>query len=193
VRGSGNCEGLQEFCVMASIDSKEAFELLDERRNVENQLAHLENQVRMDCVEPSAEMKPWKKFGAEMANRLILSQISALEDSYLEDTRSYGNLVTGWHGYLAGRSFQPGNRKVTTAGRRLAKEQEKIFSWSSCTSPISINSAAEQAEEIKVDSVARGAVSKAEKPAVGRKNSDSEPFKKKRKMQGSDDEAADGE
>ncbi len=55
-------------------------------------------------------------------------QIYALEGSYLQDTRSLGNILTGWDSYLSSRGSGALKRPMKF------KDSDRLFSLSSVTS-----------------------------------------------------------
>eukprot|EP01041_Mallomonas_annulata_P000949 gene949-1844_t len=65
---------------------------------------------------------------------LLEKQIYELESHYLEDTREFGNILTGWDQYLSHERVK---------GKKAIYNDERLFSLSSVTSPAS------RREEIK--------------------------------------------
>ena len=81
----------------------------------------------------TAALKRRKELRSELA--LIEKQIYDLESTYLEETRSFGNVFVGWDGY-----FNPNQtRDQTTRGKnkKTITNEERFFSLSSMTSPAS--------------------------------------------------------
>mmetsp|Transcript_33596 Transcript_33596/g.86032 ORF Transcript_33596/g.86032 Transcript_33596/m.86032 type:complete len:101 (-) Transcript_33596:1636-1938(-) len=70
-----------------------------------------------------------KKRKAEDDLRNVERQIYELEGRYLEDTSTYGNILTGWSSFLA--STSPGIRKE----KKDITPEERLFSLSSLTAP----------------------------------------------------------
>mmetsp|Transcript_17813 Transcript_17813/g.51014 ORF Transcript_17813/g.51014 Transcript_17813/m.51014 type:complete len:130 (-) Transcript_17813:105-494(-) len=62
----------------------------------------------------------------------VQEQLFALENRYLEETSATGNVVRGWEGYIDSRP----RSTMASKKERRAKASERIFSFSSVTSPI---------------------------------------------------------
>jgi len=69
-----------------------------------------------------------KKTSIEQRLMALEKQIYALEGSYLQDTRSLGNILTGWDSYLSSRGSGALKRPMKF------KESDRLFSLSSVTS-----------------------------------------------------------
>jgi chromatin modification-related protein EAF6 len=76
---------------------------------------------------PSALVTEVSRRRSELRSELtqIEKQIYDLEGSYLEETRDFGNVFTGWNNYL---SYEKTKAKKIT-------NDERLFSLSSMTSP----------------------------------------------------------
>ena len=85
-------------------------------------------------------------------------QIYALETSYLEKTAGAdsGNIVRGWEGLLPGGNPQHFIMS-TSSTRGGVREVDRIFSLSSVTSPLAVNSNLQQLQQQEAARLAREA------------------------------------
>lgn len=75
----------------------------------------------------SALQKRKKELMTELTQ--IEKQIYELETNYLEESREFGNIFTGWTKYVSGEILPKPKKQVTN--------EERLFSLSSVTSPAS--------------------------------------------------------
>jgi hypothetical protein len=75
-------------------------------------------------------MSDLKKRKAEVRKQLLTleKQIFDLETKYLEETKDFGNIFTGWENYLSSEKMKP-SKKILY--------EDRHFSLSSYTSPVS--------------------------------------------------------
>ncbi|KJE96078.1 hypothetical protein CAOG_06450 [Capsaspora owczarzaki ATCC 30864] len=83
-----------------------------------------------------------RKTQIDKSLQLLEQQIYAFEGSYLEDTQLYGNIIRGWDGYLSNRATNANDRQ-----KRRFKDTDRLFSLSSCTSPMAAIMAEQSTQE----------------------------------------------
>ncbi len=69
----------------------------------------------------------------------VQEQLLMLENRYLEETAGVGNVVRGWEGYID----RPRTQAAVHKKDRKFKPSERIFSYSSVTSPIPLDEGGE--------------------------------------------------
>ena len=74
----------------------------------------------------SENLKRKRELKKELAT--IEKQIFDLETIYLEETRDFGNIFTGWDAYLSVEKVKP---------KKVIYNDDRVFSLSSFTSPLS--------------------------------------------------------
>lgn len=101
-----------------------------------------------------ANTKRRKELRKELS--MIEKQIYDLETTYLDETREFGNVFSGWKLYLSAEKIKP---------RKAVLNEERLFSLSSVTSPASKRSdaKAEQPEKKEAGDKKKGAGDKRKK------------------------------
>ncbi len=74
----------------------------------------------------------------------VQQQLYDFEDEYLESTQITGNIVRGWEGYI---DLKP-NRYMNAKKEKKYKASERVFSFSSVSSPISATDIARETERM---------------------------------------------
>ena len=78
-----------------------------------------------------------KKIDLKRELRAIEKQIYDLETAYLDETKYFGNIFSGWGSYTSEKNRQ----------KKLISVEDRLFSLSSVTSPASINLASKKGRE----------------------------------------------
>lgn len=71
--------------------------------------------------------------------KIVERQIYTLEESYIEETQSLGNVIRGWEGF-ANASLPRGTGTAVFNRRARVLNSDRIFSASSTTSPLQVQS-----------------------------------------------------
>ena len=68
---------------------------------------------------------------------MLEKQIFELEGTYLENTRDFGNIFTGWNTYISLDNSYGNTDSTQFKSKKLVLNDERLFSLSSSSSPAS--------------------------------------------------------